>query len=266
MFSRKFIIRAIAFMGIYVAAASYIFTNEEKFFFSHNKIEATEIFSFQETFQELQIPLNKETQLHGLLFPQENAKGLVLLFPSGDYNALDFKVEDLYLYQQSYSILIPSYRSSGKSTGVYLEEKDLYNDAQQWFKMAKSIADSSSLIIYGQGFGDGMAAWVAGSNEVDLLILEEPYYTWKEQMLNKYFWWLPHTWFSQYEIPLWQFLRKSTSPILIFSAIDSDFVKKERSLQLLEFLKPGDKYIDMEGESIDQEALNYQKEVEESLK
>ena len=266
MFSRKFIFRAIAVIVLYIAISSYIFTNEEKFFFQHHEIAPTASYTFNESYKELQIPINHEINLHGLLFSQHPQKGLVLLFPSGEYDAMNYQLNQNYLYQQGYSLLIPDYRATGKSTSVYRSDKDIYDDAKQWFKMARSMADTSRLIVYGQDFGSGMAAWVAGEFPVDLLILENPYFSWQELMLKKYFWWLPHTWFSQYEIPLWEFLRKSTNKILIFSASENSFVKQEVSMRLIEYLKPGDQFISIEGEYSIQESKKYQSEIQFILK
>ena len=265
MFSRKFIFRAIAVILLYIAITSYIFTHEEKFFFQHNEIAPTTSYPYSETYKELEIPINQEINLHGLLFIQSSQKGLVLLFPSGEYDAMSYELTQNYLYQQGYSLLIPDYRATGKSTSVYHSDKDIYSDAEQWYKMAKSIADTSSLIVYGQDFGSGIAAWVAGTFPVDMLILENPYYSWQELMLKKYFWWLPHTWFTQYEIPLWEFLRKSTNKTLIFSATDYSFIKHEMSLRLIAYLKPGDQFVSIEGEYIEQGAEKYQSEIQHLL-
>lgn len=263
--SRKFIIRTFAIVGLYIAASSYIFKNEEKFFFEHEVISASDSYSFNLPFKEINIKVNQETQLHALLFPRENPKGLVLLFPSGNYLPQSFNAHDNYFYNEGFSLLIPDYKGTGKSNSVYKNEDDIYKDAQQWYKMAHSLADSLKLIVYGEGFGAGIAAWVGGEFNADLIILESPYYSWNEIMLKKYFWMLPHTLFTQYKIPTWEFIRKSTNKTILIHASQAGFIKYENSQRLLEFLKPGDELITLDANNKEANLLLYNQNMKRIL-
>jgi pimeloyl-ACP methyl ester carboxylesterase len=266
LFTRKFIIRALAVIGLYVAAISYIFKNEEHFFFNHNEIPITQSFSYDVPFKEMNIKLSQEIQLHALLFLQENPKGLILFFPSGEYDPLTFRAQNNALYQEGYSVLIPDYRGTGKSNSKYQTGNDIYIDAQQWYKMAKSIADSLPLIIYGNEFGCASAAWIGGEYPTDLILLESPFYSWNKIMLKKYFWWTPHSYLSQFEIPVWKFIRKSTNRIVLVHASDSKFIKYQNSQKLLEFLKPGDELITLNSEDKEQYQENMTKVLSQIIK
>jgi len=265
VFSRKFIIRFLALIGIYVAAASYIFQNEEKFFFDHEKIEASTSYSFKVPFKEMSIPVNKEVELHAILFTHSDPAGLVLLFPSGEYQPLQYDPRDFFLYRMGYNLLIPDYRGTAKSNAQYGCEEEIYKDAHQWYLMSRRLADSNKLIVYGQDFGAGQAAWIGGEQHLDLVILENPFYSWDKLMLKKYFWWLPHSYFTHFHIPLWKFLRKSTNKTILVHAIDNQFVKYENSQRLLEFIKPGDKLITTEGKQLNQNSRDFQNELEKYL-
>lgn len=265
LISRKFIIRSLAAIGIYVAAISYIFKNEERFFFQHNKKPADSSYSFQEEYKEKNIKINEDVHLHALLFSKAKSKGIVLYFPAGSFNFNHFEARNNVFYQNGYSLLIPDYRGTGKSNSLYTHESDIYQDAQQWYKMAKRMADSSQLIIIGEEFGTGPAAWIGGEFLADLVVLKSPYYSWNEIMLKKYFWWTPHTYFSQYKIPVWEFIRKSTNRIILIHSTNSKFIKYDNSLRLLEFLKPGDELISLDLMSEPENTKLYNERISELL-
>lgn len=257
--SRKFIIRAIAFLMLYVAAVSYIFENEEKFFFDHEELEQDYKYKFSVPFKEMNIDISQDVQLHALWFPQAESKGMILYFPDGKYQSEEYSPQNNYFYQNGYDLLIPAYRGNGKSNSTFQSEEDIYNDAQQWYKMAHSLADSNCLIIIGRDFGSGVAAYISGINPADLVILENPYFSWNTIMLKKYFWMLPHSYLTQYEIPLWEFLRKSSNRIILVHAIDSKFISVENSHRLLEYLKPGDDLIELDSKEINHQNPGFQK-------
>lgn len=265
MFSRKFIIRALAVVGLYVAAASYIFKNEERFFFNHDKISETEFYNFTIPYQEMTIKINEEVGLHALFYSQMSTKGLILCFPSSSYQSLEYDIRDNIFYQLGYSVIIPEYRGSGKSTSVYQIEDDIYSDAEQWYKMTNRLADSLPFIVYGQGFGCGSAAWLGSSRSLDLVILDTPFYSWNKVMLKKYFWWLPHTFLTQYKIPLWEFLRKSVNQTVLVHATTHPDSKYDNSLQLLEYLKSGDELITLDTETSDGNKKQYKKHIRSIL-
>ncbi len=262
MFSRKFIIRTLAVIGLYIALTSYIFKNEEWFFFDHDKLTKDALYSFSVPFEELNIKINEEIQLHALLFRQKEAKVLILKFPGSDYQSEAYDANNDLYYQLGYSVLIPEYRGSGKSTSVFTSEDDIYADAQQWYKMANRIADSLNLVVIGKDFGCGAAAWVGGENTMDLVILDTPYYSWDKVMLRKYFWWLPHTYLTQYKIPVWEFIRKSMNKTILIHATEDDNIKYDHSLQLLEYLNPGDELISLDAEDEAANRLQYKKEIQ----
>lgn len=247
---------------LYVAAASYILQNEEKFFFKHQELEKNATYDFGAPYLDLSIEVNKDLHLNAIWYTQESPKGVVLYFPDGDYLSTEYEITQNYFYSKGYSILIPDYRGTGKSTSAYQSEEDIYEDAQQWYKMAHSLADTIPLIICGREFGSGIAAQVGGEQTADLVWLENPYYSWNEIMLKKYFWWLPHTYFTQYRIPLWAFVRKSTQRIILVHATQNKKFPIENSHRLLEFLKPGDELIEIKSDQIDYRSAEFQKSME----
>jgi len=255
--SRKFIIRFIAFLLLYVAAASYIFKNETRFFYSQDQISENKTYELDFPFEELWIPFNSEMKIHALWVKKPDRRGVVLYFPGSNYTSGELNESQKFYYQLGYDLIIPDYRNTGKSTGKYQIEEDIYSDAQQWLKMANSLSDSLAVILVGQDFGSGIAAQSYPGNKADLLILEEPYYSWNQIMLRKYFWWLPHSYFTQFEIPVWQFIRASSNPVVLIHPTQSKEIKYRNSEILLEYLKPGDLILSLENDHIDYQSKEF---------
>lgn len=247
---------------LYVAATTYIIQNEEKFFFEHQELEQNEAYNFGSPYLDLSIEVNKDLHLNAIWYTQESPQGVVLYFPDGDYLSMEYEITQNYFYSNGYSLLIPDYRGTGKSTSSYQNEEDIFEDALQWYKMAHSLADTTPLIICGREFGSGIAAQVGAHHEASLVLLENPYYSWNEIMLKEYFWWIPHTWFTQYQIPLWKYVRQSTNKIILVHASHNEDYPLENSHRLLEFLKPGDDLIELNSTRIDHQSSDYQKSME----
>jgi hypothetical protein len=243
---------------LYVAAASYIFKNEAQFFYKQEQKDAQFEYAESLNFNELNIPVHDELSLHALWLKNPKRKGVVLYLPDGEYISGKLSESALFYYNLSYDIIVPEYRGNGKSIGKYETEEDLYFDAHQWLKMANGIANTLDVVIVGQGFGAGLAAQAYSSNSnADLLILENPYRAWNDVMLRKYFWWLPHSYFTNFEIPTWEYLRASSGPIVLIHPTDSKSIKFKNSELLLEYLKPGDILISLQGETIDYQSNEF---------
>jgi len=242
---------------IYVAAASYIFQNEAKFFYKHKELAHDYQYALSKDYQELNIPINDDINLHALWIKQHDAKGLVLYFAGGDYLSGELSKSQEFYFHLGYQLLIPEYRGNGKSTGKYETEDDIFSDANQWMKMAGSIADSLPVVLVGREFGSGIAAEAYQDNQSELLIMEEPYRAWNDVMLRKYFWWLPHTYFTHFEIPTWKYIRASTHPVVIIHPTEAKNIKLKNSELLLEYFKPGDVLITVNGKNIDYQSKEF---------
>jgi hypothetical protein len=235
---------------LYVAAAAYIFNHESRFFYKHSNLSKDFNYEFGLDFQELFIPITNDINLHGLWFKHDQKKGIVLLFPASDYVSHKIDSSHLFYYNLGYDLIIPGYRGVAKSTGSYSNEEAMYEDAIQWSKLSKSLADSLPIIVVGQEFGSGLAAKAYSSSFADLLILEKPYYEWNLIAMRRYFWWLPHSYFTKFKIPTWEYIRASTKPIILIHPFNSKKIGYKNSELLLSYFKPGDQLISLEGEEI----------------
>lgn len=236
---------------LYVGIASYILKNESQFFYSQEELDADYQYDLKQNFQELKIPINDQLELHGIWLKNEVNRGYLLYFPGSDYLSGELNESQKFYFSLGYHLIIPDYRGSGKSSGKYRLEEELYQDAAQWLKLTSSLADSIPVLMAGQDFGSGIAAQAYQNSVAQLLILEKPYFAWNNVMLRKYFWWLPHTYFTSFKIPTWEYIRACSHPIVLIHPTESEDIKFKNSELLLDFLKPGDRLITLTGKEID---------------
>ncbi len=86
-------------------------------------------FAFNLPVEEVFLPAGDGAEIHALYFKAEKPRGAVLYFHgnAGSARAWGFVAEPFV--QRGYSVLMPDYRSFGKSTGK-ISEKALYHDAR----------------------------------------------------------------------------------------------------------------------------------------
>ena len=146
---------------------------QEKFIFFPAKLPQD--YPFEEFPDAEEVFLSTEGEsLHGLLFRVPNPKGTVLFFHgnAGAVNTWGWEAEDFT--NRGYELLMPDYRSYGKSTGR-LSEKALMQDAQLFYDYLKKQHDPSRIIIVGRSLGSGIACHLATKVPFKLLLLETPY-------------------------------------------------------------------------------------------
>ena len=78
--------------------------------------------------------------------------------------------------RKGYEVWMPDYPGFGKSRGER-NEKKLYSQAWQVYRLVNSAYHSDSIILYGKSFGTGLATYIASGNHCRELILETPYYS-----------------------------------------------------------------------------------------
>ncbi len=117
------------------------------------------------------------TKLHGWLIPGDPAAPMVLFF-HGNATDITHRLPNIeYLHQLGLNVFIFDYRGFGKSNGVSLREKDLYQDARGALKWLKESEGGSSkgLIYYGRSMGATVALQMALEQPPAGIILECPF-------------------------------------------------------------------------------------------
>ncbi len=122
------------------------------------------------------------------------------------------------------------YPGVGKSTGIRTEQR-LYTYALVFYKLARSRWKPLQIVVYGQGFGTGIAAQLASVRDCQRLILEDPYYS-MTAAFRRYLFLYPVGMMLRYHLPTNEYLPAVTAPVTIY----------EGDTRLKAFLKPGDEY------------------------
>jgi uncharacterized protein len=200
-------------------------------------------YRFDIPFAEVDIPINNSDTLNLVqFFPAGSVrKGVVIYFHGNRGNINRYKRFVSNFTSHGYEVWIEDYPGYGKSVGVR-NEKVLYQQATQVYKMAAAKYRQDSIIIYGKSFGTGIAAYLASVSGCKQLILETPYYSIPD-LFDCYAFIYPTNRMSVYKIPTNEYLRDVKAPITIFHGTGDWVIPYRCAVKLKEVLKPADQFI-----------------------
>jgi pimeloyl-ACP methyl ester carboxylesterase len=234
--NRKIVYRWVkVFLLIYCVIGIAFFYAQDALLF-HPEKEQLRQPRFSQPSTQLDIRYDASTTLNVVEFkatdrPADSmAKGVVLYFPESSGNVSDHVAYFAGLTARGYEVWNLDYPGFGKSVGDRSENR-LYAYALVFYKLARARWKPSQIVIYGQGFGTGIAAQLASVRNCRRLILEDPYYS-VTSRFRRFLFLYPLGKMLHYHLPLYRFLPAVTDPITIY---DGD--SRLRSL-----LKPGDTY------------------------
>ena len=192
----------------------FLYVKQEKFYFNPKVLTKDYTYSFDRPFKEENITVDTNTELNTLLFKTDSISKGVILYLHGNAGALHDWGKRAYLYNENgYDVFFVDYRGYGKSDGFYSKEEQLYHDMDIIYNHVKKQYKEDNITILGYSLGSGLAAYLASKNKPRQLILESPYYGWKELVSNMG----PFpTFMINYDIPTYQFIKKVRCPIRIF--------------------------------------------------
>lgn len=191
---------------------------------------------FAQPFTELDIRYDASTALNVVEFkatdrPADSlARGVVLYFPDGSGNVSLHSALFADLTAKGYQVWNMDYPGFGKSKGNRSEQR-LYAYALVFYKLARARWKPAQIVIYGKGFGTGIAAQLASVRNCRRLILEDPYYS-LTSAYRRFLFLYPLGQLMHYHLPLNRYLPAVTDPVTIYDG--------DRRLRPL--LKPGDEY------------------------
>jgi hypothetical protein len=227
----------IVFVSI-LALSIYYFQNQLIFFPSH--LPAKYQYRFPFDFEEINFDVDSKTQINALHFHAENPKGIVFYSHgnAGDLSGWGYVAETFL--ENNYDVLIYDYRSYGKSTGK-ISESNLYHDASYIYRELLKDYDQKDIVVYGRSIGTAIAAHVAALNNPRSLILESPYYNFRDLVRN-YMPFLPAA-LLRYELRNDLLLEKIDCPVYIFHGTKDEVINYKSSVKLQKHLKEGDELI-----------------------
>lgn len=247
---------------VYCSIGIAVYYLQDRFIFHPTKIEAGKRYAFTQPFTELNLNYDPETNINIVEFKatgqspagapltvgpvtltadgheQDSGleKGVILFFHDGRGNIADYAGMSKAITDQGYELWMMDYPGFGKSTGP-MDEQRLYDLALVFYKLARSRWKPREIILYGQGFGTGIAAELASVRDCRRLILEQAYYSMTARFRRFLFLYPLDGRFLHYHLPTHEYLQNVTAPVSVING----------SHRLKECLKPGkDEFIKKE--------------------
>jgi hypothetical protein len=221
-----FLIAILFILAIY----GFVFFFQEKLIFFPETLPPKFQYSFEASFEEVNLRARDGVKLNCLHFKAENTKGVILYFHgnAGSLKTWGYVAQDLL--KHGFDVFIPDYRSYGKSQGRIVEEDTLYRDAKTAYDYVQSRLSPKKLVLYGRSIGTSIASELASHSDADLLILESPFLNLRS--LSKHHYPFLPSFLLRYEMPVKQFLKKTEIPTLIIHGTKDRIVPLAQSQKL----------------------------------
>ena len=243
---KKIIFRWVKLVILVYCLIGIVFYNiQDRLLLHPTKIEAGKAYAFKQPSSELNLNYDTATNLNVVEFkatdrPADSlAKGVVLFFHDGRGNIGDYAGLSKAMTDRGDEVWMIDYPGFGKSTGP-MDEKTLYDQALVFYKLARSRWKPLQIVLYGQGFGTGIAAQLASVRDCRRLILERPYYSMTSVFRRYLFLYPVGGRFLHYHLPVYEYLPAVTAPITIIDG--SHRLKGLLKAGKDEFIKEGDPF------------------------
>ena len=238
----KFVLLTLSgFLGIvYVLILSYVYFNQGEMIFYASKLSEDYKFEFEGNFEELTILSYDDIKLHGLLFKVKSPKGLIF-YLHGNSGALDTWGNIAGVYTElGYDIFILDYRGFGKSEGAVENETQVFRDVLLSYEKLVTRYREDKIIIIGYSIGTGPATYLASVSNPKSLILQAPYYNFREYSETR----VPFVpdYLKKFNFENNKFISKVKAPICIFHGDADNIIPIYNSVKLSKILKSNDQF------------------------
>ncbi len=205
---------------------------QEKLIFFPQKLAKNYPFEFDQAFEEKTITMKDGTSLHGILFKTDSSKGLIF-YLHGNAGALDSWGGIAKTYTDlNYDIFVLDYRGYGKSEGQISGQTQLFDDVQTAYDELKKQYKEDQIIVLGYSIGTGPASKLASVNQPKLLILQAPYYSFKD-LVKKIYPAAPG-FLLKYQLENNVYLNACKMPVVLFHGDQDEVIYYGSSLKLKE--------------------------------
>lgn len=213
--------------NIYGILSGGLYFFQENMLFHPEQLPKEYVFEFDEPFEEVYQSGEGGVQLHGLHFPVQNAKGVILYFHGNAGSVRRWGEITSFFTKKGYAVIVMDYRNYGKSetasTKVPDPEQALYDDSDVWYAFAKANYPESQIHVYGRSLGTTFATYVASKNNPKNLTLETPFYSIEDEASSR-FPWLPIKRLLKYKMATYTYINDVSCPITVFHGTDDEVV------------------------------------------
>jgi hypothetical protein len=186
---------------------------QDLFIFKPEKLKADFKFKFDVPFRELNFDVAPGVRINGLHFYREQPKGLILYFHGNSRSIKGWSKYATDFYRYDYDVVLVDYRGFGKSTGQR-SEGEMLKDMQFVYETLSAQYGEEHLIVYGRSLGSGFAAKVASDNHPRYLILDAPFYNFR-QVVERFLPMLPIRYVLRYHLRTDRWLKTVSCPVYI---------------------------------------------------
>ncbi|MGB3074576.1 MAG: alpha/beta hydrolase [Chitinophagales bacterium] len=234
----------LSFIILYVLYCLAFILLQPYLIFRPEKLKDDYVFNLKVSFQELNTHAADGTKLNGILLQPEAKKGIIIYF-HGNWKNLDNylpftkKFTDL-----GFSVLLPDYRSYGKSEGR-LTEQLFFSDTEHWYRIAVNICAAEKIFIYGRSLGTAAATYLAAHQPCRQLILETPFANMYD-IGRRYGMLFPDGNYLRFSFRTDVLIQSVKIPILILHGNKDEVVSIKSGKKLKQFLKERDQFVVIE--------------------
>lgn len=250
---------------LYIVSCTALYFFQERFIFIPQKLEKKYEFNFEQDFEELYFKASDGKSLNGLLFKADNSKGLIF-YLHGNAGSLKSWGNIAKSYTDlNYDIFILDYRGYGKSEGNINSEEQLFQDNQLIYYKLKKKYKEENIIILGYSIGTGLASKLASDNKPQRLILQAPYYSLTDMMLQRFP--IVPTFLLKYKFATNEYLKNCEMPITIFHGNKDNVIDYNSSVKLKDDFNDKVNLITLEGQGHNgmSDSKEYQRELKNIL-
>lgn len=214
----------------YSVLCLFYYLLQERFIFVRFRTGRDYRFRFPYAFEERFIRASDGSELHGLFFPADQPKGVVLYFHGNTGSLRRWGKLAPRFTKLGYSVLMPDHRGYGKSRGR-LSEAALHADALLWYDQLCEQWPEQDIVLYGRSLGSGLATPVAALRRPRLLVLETPFANLYD-VARYYLPILPYKLLLRYTMRNDVAIRKVHCPVYIFHGKRDTLVPYSSALKL----------------------------------
>lgn len=245
--TKRLVLRTLILLVVfYVLICIGLYFFQERLIFFPEKLDKGYKFSFDQSYEELNIQTNTGKFLHGLLFRSVSAKGLVF-YLHGNAGAVNSWGEVAKSYTDlNYDVFVLDYPGYGKSDGAISSEDELHKVLQDAYNEMKKKYKEETIVVMGYSIGTGPATRLASVNHPKLLILHAPYYSLIDMMRRRYP--IIPTFILKYKFRTNEYIKECKMPVVIFHGNKDEVIYHGSSLKLQKLLKATDTMITLNGQ------------------
>jgi len=180
--------------------------------------------------------INYVTQDHveitGYFAPPKDQRRLTIVFFQGNAGNMSLRVDKIRLWRdQGYGVMLAPYRGYQGNRGQP-DENGLYNDARAAIDALKAGGlDESTMLLYGESLGTGVAVQIGTYYKTAALVLEVPYTSIADVGSQRYPF-VPIFWLLQDKYMSVDKIKNIKSPILVLKAGKDSVIPPEFAQKL----------------------------------